>query len=161
VLELLQRERFTEARTKLLRLPDEASKHPDALLFSAVLFTNEGHLADAERAAEALLAADDLNAGAHYVKALCREHAGDAKGAIEHDRVAVHLDPTFAMPHLHAGILARRAGDAAHARRELGAALMLLEREDPSRVALFGGGFAREALILLCRAELTKLEDAH
>jgi chemotaxis protein methyltransferase CheR len=161
VLELVQRERFAEARSLLLRLPAEASKHPDALLFSAVLFTNEGRLADAERASEALLAADDLSAGAHYVKALCREHAGDAEGAIEHDRVAVHLDPTFAMPHLHAGLLARRSRDAALARSELGAALVLLEREDPSRLALFGGGFSRAALILLCRAELTKLEDAH
>jgi chemotaxis protein methyltransferase CheR len=64
------------------------------------------------------------------------------------------------MPHLHAGLLAKRAGDALVARRELGQALMLLEREDTSRVVLFGGGFSREALTALCRAELEKLGDA-
>jgi chemotaxis protein methyltransferase CheR len=158
VLELVQRERFAEARGLLERLPAEASKHPDALLFSAVLLTNAGALADAERVSGALLAADELNAGAHYVKALCREHAGDVPGAIEHDTIAVHLDPSFAMPHLHAGLVARRTGDGALARRELSEALVLLEREDPSRLVLFGGGFSRAALTMLCRAELSKLE---
>lgn len=160
VLELVQRERFAEARGLLERLPAGASEQPDALLFSAVLFTNEGRLAEAERACETLLATDELNAGAHYVKALCREHAGDAAGAVEHDRMAVHLDPSFAMPHLHAGLLARRRGDTTCARRELAEALVLLEREDPSRLVLFGGGFSRAALTMLCRTELDKLEGS-
>ena len=160
VLDLVQRERFAEARGALDRLPARTSEHPDTLLFSAVLFTNEGRLAEAERVCEVLLAADELNAGAHYVKALCREHAGDAPGALEHDRMAVHLDPSFAMPHLHAGLLARRAGDAGTARRELAEASVLLEREDPSRLVLFAGGFSRAALTMLCRAELGKLEGS-
>lgn len=157
VLELMQRERFADARALLETLPPETHRRPDALLFSAVLFTNDGRLVDAEQACERLLAADELNAGAHYLKALCREHAGDHDGALEHDRMAVHLDSTFAMPHLHAGLLAKRAGDSLRARRELGQALVLLDREDTSRLVLFGGGFAREALIALCRTELAKV----
>ena len=51
-------------------------------------------------------------------------------------------------------LLARRAGDRSAARRELELALSLLEREDASRLLLFGGGFQREALLALCRAEL-------
>jgi chemotaxis protein methyltransferase CheR len=160
VLELMQRERFADARALLDSLPREAHEQPDALLFSAVLFTNDGRITDAEAACERLLQKDELHAGAHYLKALCREHAGDAPGAAEHDRIAAHLDPAFAMPHLHAGILAKRSGDALVARRELGQALMLLEREDTSRVVLFGGGFSRDALTSLCRAELEKLGDA-
>ncbi len=50
--------------------------------------------------------------------------------------------------------MARRAGDRESARTELGHALMLLKREDASRLLLFGGGFGREALIALCRSEL-------
>ena len=157
VLELMQRERFSDARALLDTLPPAAGEEPDALLFSAVLFTNDGHIVEAERACERLLVVDELHAGAHYLKALCREHAGDQAGAAEHDRIAVHLDPTFAMPHLHAGLLAKRQGETLVARRELGQALMLLEREDTSRLLLFGGGFSREALTALCRAELTKL----
>ena len=47
-----------------------------------------------------------------------------------------------------------RAGDHAEARRELARALALLQREDASRVLFFGGGFNRDALLALCRAEL-------
>jgi chemotaxis protein methyltransferase CheR len=58
------------------------------------------------------------------------------------------------MPRLHLGLIARRAGDRDAARRELGKALRLLQGEDASRLLLFGGGFGREALMALCRAEL-------
>jgi chemotaxis protein methyltransferase CheR len=58
------------------------------------------------------------------------------------------------MPRVHLGLMARRAGDSEGARRELGQALLLLEREETSRLQLFAGGFTRDALIALCRAEL-------
>ena len=58
------------------------------------------------------------------------------------------------MPRLHLGLLARRAGDRAAARRELALALALLRREDASRLLLFGGGFGREALMALCESSL-------
>jgi len=58
------------------------------------------------------------------------------------------------MPHFHLGLQARRAGDVGTARRELELALALFAREDASRILLFGGGFSRESLIQLCRAEL-------
>jgi chemotaxis protein methyltransferase CheR len=62
------------------------------------------------------------------------------------------------MPRLHLGLLAKRAGDLAGARRELSQALLLLEREDSSRLLLFGGGFTRAGLVALCRAELAATE---
>jgi chemotaxis protein methyltransferase CheR len=71
---------------------------------------------------------------------------------MEHDRVAAHLDPGFAMPRLHCGLLARHAGDRDGARRELQQALVLLKREDVSRLLLFGGGFTRDALIGICQS---------
>lgn len=154
VLEAMRQERFSDALELLNALPPDAEQEPDALLLRAVLLTNSGKLDEAESACARLLVLDELNAGAHYVMALCREHAGDAKGAIEHDQTAVYLDPAFAMPHVHLGLVARRAGDAATAQRELGQALMLLAREDASRLLLFGGGFTRETLVQLCRTEL-------
>ena len=68
------------------------------------------------------------------------------------DRIAAYLDPTFAMPRLHLGLLARRAGNPQAAKRELTHALILLKREEASRILLFGGGFNRRALIALCEA---------
>ncbi len=130
------------------------SADPDAQLLRAVLLTSCGQLEEAERVCAHLLRLDELNAGAHYLAALCREHAGDRVGAREHDEAAAYIDPGFAMPRLHMGLLAKRAGDLESARRELGQAEILLQREDPSRILLFGGGFRREGLIQLCRAEL-------
>jgi chemotaxis protein methyltransferase CheR len=153
-VDLLRRERFADAIASLGALPPESRHDSDVQLLRAVVLTNAGDLGEARRVCEQLLELDGLNAGAHYLMALCLERAGEREAAVEHDRTAVYLDSAFAMPHLHLGLTARRAGDVATARRELEQALALLEREDPSRVLLFGGGFSREALIALCRAEL-------
>jgi chemotaxis protein methyltransferase CheR len=101
-----------------------------------------------------LLAIDDLNAGAHYALALCREGVGDLCGAADNDQIAACMDPTFAMPRMHLGLLARRAGNIDAVRRELGQAVKLLQSENASRLLLFGGGFNREALLALCLGEL-------
>ncbi len=152
--ELLRTERFADALDEVHRLPPELAGDPDALILEAVLLTHRGRIAEAAAACGRLLAIDELCAGAHYVLALCREAEGDHRGAADHDQVAVYLDPGFAMPRLHLGLLARRSHDHAAARRELGQALVLLQREDASRVLLFGGGFGRAALVALCAAEL-------
>jgi len=153
-LDLLRTEQFTEALDVVQALPPESAHDPDVLLLQAVLLAHSGQLAPAEDVCRRLLKIDELNSGAHYVLALCREGARDQSAAANHDQVAVYLDPAFAMPRLHLGLLARRAGDSDNARRELGQALALLQREDASRLLLFGGGFNREALLGLCRAEL-------
>jgi chemotaxis protein methyltransferase CheR len=153
-LELLRQERFDEALDQVRVLPPESAGDPDVRLLEAVLLAHSGQLAEAEEACLDLLRIDELNAGAHYVLALCCEGGGDGRRAVEHDQVAAYLDPDFAMPRLHLGLLARRAGEHDAARRELGRALALLHREDASRLLFFGGGFHREALVALCRAEL-------
>jgi chemotaxis protein methyltransferase CheR len=152
-LQSLHYERFGHALAQLHALPAEYARDPDVLLLKAVSLIHSGAIAAAERTCRELLALDELNAGAHYVLALCCESAGDADGALEHDQVAVYLDPHFAMPLLHMGLLARRLGDRASAQRHLTQALELLGQEDAARVLLFGGGFKREALMALCRAE--------
>jgi len=154
ILELLRRERYGEALDAMEVWPPEQAADPDALLIRAVLLVHRGDLAGAEQTCRRLLALDELNAGAHYLLALCREAAGDRPAAVHHDQAAAYLDPGFAMPRLHLGLLARRTGELAAARRELEAALALLHREDASRLLLFGGGFSRDALAALCRSEL-------
>lgn len=153
-IDLLARERFSEALAVIESFPPEAAEDPDVLLLQAVLLTHSGRTAVAEQVCARLLAMDELNAGAHYVLALCHEGSGNTAGAVDHDEAAAYLDPSFAMPRLHLGLLAKKRGDRESARRELTQALALLQREDPPRLLLFGGGFSRDALVALCQAEL-------
>jgi chemotaxis protein methyltransferase CheR len=152
--DFLRHERFSEALDHVRSGPPQSGNDPDVLLVKAMLLAHGGNLNAADEVCRRLLLIDELNAGAHYVLALCREHAGQVDRAAEHDRVAAYLDPAFAMPLLHLGLLARRAGDRDHARRDLAQALFLLKREDTARLLLFGGGFDRAALIALCESAL-------
>jgi chemotaxis protein methyltransferase CheR len=154
LLGMVRDERFAEAMNALRSLPAGLQSQPEAQLLRAVILTNSGQLVDAEEACNHLLEEDELSAGAHYLMALCREHAGDRPGAVHHDQTATYLEPAFAMPHLHLGLLERRAGALSAARAALGSALSLLASEETSRILLFGGGFGREALMELCRSEL-------
>ncbi|GEJ55406.1 CheR family methyltransferase [Anaeromyxobacter diazotrophicus] len=153
-LDLARQERYADALALLAARPLEAETDPDALLLRAVVLASSGDPAGAEAACARVLALDELSAEAHYVMALCREHARDAEGARNQDHYALYLDPTFALPRLHLGLMAQRAGEREKARGELSRALALLAGEDASRVLLLGGGFSRDALAELCRAEL-------
>jgi chemotaxis protein methyltransferase CheR len=153
-VDLLRHERFAEALASVHERPPDSEHDPDTLLLEATLLVHSGKLAPAENVCRRLLEIDSFNAGAHYVLALCREKAADHVAATEHDRTAVHLDPAFAMPRLHLGLLARQTGDRDRARRELSHALLLLKSEHTTRILLFGGGFSREALIALCGSAL-------
>ena len=124
------------------------------MLLEAVLLASAGRFDDAERACQRLLALDELNAGANYVLALCSAGGGRLERAVHYDRVATYLDPAFAMPRLHLGLMLRREGERVQAREELVHARSLLEREDAARLLMFGGGFNRHALLALCDAEL-------
>jgi chemotaxis protein methyltransferase CheR len=153
-MDLLARERFAEALALLERTPQEPGD-ADAQLLRAVLLVHSGQIEAAETVCSELRGRGAGSAaGAHYLLALCRERAGDLNAAATNDQMATYLDPDFAMPRLHLGLLARRAGDMRAAQRELEQALVLLASEDASRILLFGGGFTREALTRLCKAEL-------
>jgi chemotaxis protein methyltransferase CheR len=155
-LDLLRHERFAEAIGLLDAMPADSTRDPDVLLLRGVLLANSGQSRQAAETALRLLAIDEMNAGANYVLALSFEDGGDRGSAINHYRIAVYLDPTFAMGHLHLGIALRREGDYPTARRTLAQAQMLLEREDASRLLLFGSGFTRDALVALCQSEISR-----
>ena len=159
-LERFKQERFAEALDALKALPPEAGGDPEVLLLQAAILTNAGDRPEAERLCRQILALDEFSAGAHYLLALCREQADDLEAAKRHNETAAYLDPAFAMPRLHLGLLAIRGGQLPQARRELERAQVLLSREEESRILLYGGGFNREALMGLCAAEIRRCKEA-
>lgn len=153
-LALFQQERFAEALDMLLSLPADTAVLPATRLLHAMLLVHAGQISQAETLCRQMLALDDSDADAHHALSLCREGAGDRQGAMVSDQTAAYLDPAFAMPHLHLGLMARRTGDQHMARRELALALRLLSREHDTRLQLFAGGFSRQTLSSLCMTEL-------
>lgn len=156
----LHSQQFAQSLAHIDSLGSEHTLDPDVLLLKAVSLSQSGALQEAVQVCSRLLAIDELNAGANYVLALCREESGDVEGALRLYRSAAYLDTGFAMARLHIGLLERRSGDNDAARHDLQQALVLLQHEDASRLLLFGGGFARNALLALCQAELLALGGA-
>jgi chemotaxis protein methyltransferase CheR len=153
-LNLLRQERFAEALHHVRERAGPPRQDIDALLLEAVLLVHCGQIEAADDVVSSLLRFNEHDAAAHYIRALCREQEGAVGRAIDHNRAAANLDPTFAMPRLHLGLLMRRSGDREGARREFAQALELFRREGESRILMFGGGFGRQALIDLCESAL-------
>jgi chemotaxis protein methyltransferase CheR len=151
-LALFAQEQYAEALAAVGDADD-----PERLLLKAVLLVNLGRLEEARTACAAVLATDGLHAGADYVQALCDERARSDAQAVRQDEMAIYLDDTFAMPHLHLAQLARRRGDRAAALQHTRRARDLFAGEDDVRIVLFGGGFTRQALLQLCDSQLRAL----
>jgi chemotaxis protein methyltransferase CheR len=146
---LLHEERFGDALTLL----DDPAPGRETLLHGVLLAQN-GRFAEAIGTANRMIGLDGMYADAHQLLGLSLEGAGTVDEAIAQYRLAAYLDPTFALARLRLGQLARRRGDDRTAADELGRALGLLARERDERISLFGGGFGRIALTVLCRSEL-------
>jgi chemotaxis protein methyltransferase CheR len=162
-LELFKAERFEESMALLKSTREATPGDPDIELLTAVIYSNQGQFDEAQGICLRLIrsgAEGDQVAAAHYLLGLCYENAGNRSRAMDHHRTAIRLDPYFAMPHLHLGLLARRAGDPDTARAEMRLAADLVGCERPDRIVLFGGGFHRNALLELCRAELMAVGEA-
>ncbi|MDI3281720.1 protein-glutamate O-methyltransferase CheR [Polyangium sp. 15x6] len=155
VLDLLEAERHDEALLVVSAAGPGAP--PELELCRAAIYGEKGRLRDAERALGALLARGQCETGAHYLLGLLRENERDIERAAWHYREAKRRDPRFSLPHLRLGMVLRRGGHGAEARVELEKALELLEHEERARIVMFGGGFRREVLLELCKAQLGAL----
>jgi len=149
---LLRDERFAEALAALTAR--RAPTQPRERLLHGVLLVQAGRLDEATETTRRLIDDDGLNPDAHHLLGLCFEGASAPDDAIGQYRLAAFLDPAFAQPRLRLGQLARRRGDDRAGAGELDRALALMAGETEERIILFGGGFGRITLTVLCRSEL-------
>jgi chemotaxis protein methyltransferase CheR len=152
---LIEAERFDDALITIAAAGGRGT--PEVELFRAVIYSGQGRQRDAERTCARLLAAGQCEPFAHYLLGLFRENERELLRAAWHYREATRLDSRFSLPRLRLGLVLRRSGDEAGALTELALALDLLEREGHDRIVLFGGGFRREVLVELCRAQIEAL----
>jgi chemotaxis protein methyltransferase CheR len=152
VLRLLEEERYSEAWARLESL--SSIEQTRGQLLRAVLHLHAGRLLEAEQLGRQLATVNTSEAPAQYLLGLCLEQSGQEAAARARYAAAVRADPTFALGHLRAGTLARRAGDMSEARVALRMALSLLPQEKPLHLSLFGGGFGRHGLMQVGLQEL-------
>lgn len=156
VLRLLAAEQQDEALQHLEQIPGAAGS-ATATLISAAIFYSQSRIDKVKQASQRLLDAGSHTAEARYLLGLCHEHLGERERALRQIEEAVRADPGFAMAQLRLGTLLRRSGQRTAAITALTKALEVLGRERDERILLFGGGFRREALLSLCRSELSAL----
>lgn len=155
ILQLIHQERFDDA---LVRVgAGEVDERSERWLLRAVILTNLGQTEEATRAARARLQQLPACPFAHFLLGVCSEASRRLDEAQQLYERAAGLAPTFALARLRAGMLARRAGQHARARRALQAALDVFPHQAARTQVLYGGGFTREAMAALCRAELSAL----
>ena len=148
VRSLVEHEQYAEALAVLETRPSSAA-------LRAILCVHLGRIADAEALCGAADAEDA--AAAEHVRSLCREADGDVAAALVHAHHAVMLDEEFAMAWVHLALLGQRAADRAVAAHALPRALRALASDSEDRIAFYGGGFRRDALVALCRSQLAAL----
>lgn len=160
LLRLLRQESYDEALSMIRKLPRQIGDNKEILLLETVLMLNRGESKDAEARCRLLLEENEMDATAHYAMALCHEQQLDAENAVSHDRTAIYLDPTFAMPHLHLALMLKKNGELRAAKREFREAVRLFPGEVEARLVMFSGGFGQRGLIQICEREIESLAAA-
>jgi chemotaxis protein methyltransferase CheR len=159
--ELIASERYSEALGKLDEIVAAGQGGGQVDLLRASILTNQGRFVESSDLCRRLLAEEPHSAGAYHLLAVASEHIGRLDDARSQHEIAITLDPGFAMSHWLLGRLHLRAGERDQARRYLTNALDLWRLETAPNAAgtdLYAGGFGRDALEHLCRADLAHCE---
>jgi chemotaxis protein methyltransferase CheR len=108
----------------------EPARARDQQLAAALDAAGRGDRAGARAQVAALVAADPLDADAHFIGGLVALEAGEPGGAAAALRRALYADPTFALAAFTLGRAYDALGDAAAARRAFEQVLRTLDRGD-------------------------------
>jgi chemotaxis protein methyltransferase CheR len=143
---------------RLLRRPlgREAALSRDERLAAALDAANAHRRDEALTHAEALLAAEPLDADAYFLRGMVELEAGEPARAAASLRRALYVDPSFALASFKLGRAQDALGDKAAARRAYEQALRSLDPED-DRHELFLRQVDLGDIAGACRARLSSL----
>jgi chemotaxis protein methyltransferase CheR len=157
---LVLEERFGEALERLDALSESGRIEGEIALLRASILTNQGRFVEAIDACRRVLVDAPHAAGAYHLLGVAAEQLGRLDEARRHHETAITLQPAFAMSHWRLGRLSVRSLRPDTARRHFQDALTLWRHDAAATVEaeLYAGGFGRDALIHLCRADLARCE---
>jgi chemotaxis protein methyltransferase CheR len=137
--------------------PRPAPPAPDLCTVRAL--ADRGAWTEAAGACDRLLAADQLNAAAHFYRGLVLEQAGrhaDAEAAL---RRAIYLNRGHVLAHYHLALFLQRCGRPPEAARCFRNALQLLDRAPAGDALAEGDGITAGELAKLVRMHLETLRE--
>ena len=133
-LSLYQLGRYGDAAETITLWLSENPKDSNAMNMMARLYANQGQLTQALEWCEKALAADKLNTGCHYLRAMILQEDAATEEATVSLKRTLYLDPQFVMAHYSLGNLALRQGKAKEAEKHLDNALSLLRLYRPEDI---------------------------
>jgi chemotaxis protein methyltransferase CheR len=153
---LYEQGRYAEAADTLLTSFGGHTPEPEAFSLLTRALANQGRLADALTWCGRWIAADKLDAAAHYLRAVVLlEHGQDDEARRSLQR-ALYLDPKFALAHFALGNLARNRGKHDEASKHFANTLHLLRRLEPHDVLPESDGLTAGRLMETLTARATR-----
>jgi chemotaxis protein methyltransferase CheR len=134
---------------QVLRQPDRATN-----LQPVQALADQGHLEQARRLCETLLAQDRLNPDASLLLAAICQEQGEIPAALEALRRAIYLAPNSAAAHFMRGCLLVRQGNRKQGRLSLEAVVKLLHAASPDEAVPGSDGLTAGRLLETARAYL-------
>ncbi len=121
---------------------DEASgrESPESTALLARAFANQGRLTEARQSCEKALAADTLDPGLYYLRAMILQEQGIVDEAISSLKRALYLDQDFALVHFALGNIARKRGRLKEAARHFENSLSILAARPEDELVPESGG---------------------
>lgn len=135
---------------------EKSPRRPDRAinLQSVRVLADQGHLEEARRLCETVLAQDRLNPEVSLLHAAICQEQGDIHAAIEATRQAIYLAPDSAAAHFMLGCLLLRQGDRQRGRRSLEAVEALLRSASPDDTVPGSDGLTAGRLLETAQAYL-------
>lgn len=133
-LALYGRGQYSKAAERLT--PHLLPERGDAASFALLcrIRANEGRLGEALLLSEQAIAADKMNAGLHYLRAVILQEQGEIEAAVITLKRALYLDQELILAHFSLGNLSLRQGREKESRRYFDNTLALLKRYRPDEI---------------------------
>lgn len=131
---LYDRGLYPEAEKKLAALLSHDQENVKATVLLCRIRANQGRLAEARMLLEKAMAADKLNPGLHYLRAMILQELGADSEAGASLKRALYLDQNLVLAHIALANLALRAGRLKQYRKYLENALSILGSYQPDEI---------------------------
>jgi chemotaxis protein methyltransferase CheR len=146
--------RYEEASDVLLAHSAQAAEPEDYSLLARAL-ANLGKLNEALSCCDQWLAADKLDAAAHYLRATVLQELGEPERARDALQRAIYLRPDIILAHFLLGNLALNMGRHAEAEKHFRNTLQLLNAQPPSEVLPESDGLTASRLTEIVQSFLS------